>query len=291
MIGVFADSTDRSMPIVDLAVALEERGFSGIFLNEHPHLPVEHARSQYPPGGEIPDRYARFWDPYVALSFVAARTGLEIGTCISLVAEHDPIALAKATATLDVLSGGRLVFGVGFGWHREEFEDHGRPARVRAAVVEETVALVKSLWTEEVATFAGEHVRLSPSRSWPKPTQRPHPPVLLGARASERTFARISAWADGWIPMEGSLVDGDWFDRQLRDLRAAFEAAGRDPAGCRVTAILAGTRAADTPHTLERARELGIERVLVHVGEGPADETLHRLDRYAEILAKELSHD
>ncbi len=179
------------MPIVDLAVALEERGFSGIFLNEHPHMPVEQARSQYPPGGEIPDRYARFWDPYVALSFVAARTGLEIGTCISLVAGHDPIALAKAPATLDVLSGGRLVFGVGFGWHREEFEDHGGPARVRAAVVEETVALVKSLWTEEVATFAGERLRLSRRADrGPSRPKRPHPPVLLGARHCARAGAR-----------------------------------------------------------------------------------------------------
>src|SRR6478735_5191303 len=163
-IGVFADCTDRSMPIVGLAVALEERGFTGIYLNEHPHLPVANERSSFPAGGDIPDRYARFWDPYIALSFVAARTSLDIGTCISLVGEHDAIALAKAIATLDVLSGGRLHVGVGFGWHREEFEDHGLPAEVRAPVVEETVALMKQLWTQDVASYEGTYRQLSPSR-------------------------------------------------------------------------------------------------------------------------------
>jgi probable F420-dependent oxidoreductase len=199
-IGIFADCTDVSMPVLNLAVEAERRGFEGLFLNEHTHLPVHAPRSQFPAGGPTPLRYARFWDPYVALSFVAARTSLEIGPCVSLVAEHDPIALAKAAATLDVLSGGRLVLGVGFGWNREEVEDHGHPAKTRARVVTESVALMRELWTKEVASFTGEYFQLSPSMAWPKPLRQPGPPVLLGAPATARNFRRIASWADGWIP-------------------------------------------------------------------------------------------
>ena len=227
-IGVFADCTDRSMPIVELAKALEDRGFTGLFLNEHPHLPVASERSAYPAGGEIPDRYARFWDPYIALSFVAAQTSLEIGPTVSLVAEHDAIALAKAVATLDVLSGGRLLLGVGFGWHREEFEDHGLPANVRAAVVEETVEMMKRLWCDDVAEYAGSYRRLSPSRSWPKPAQQPHPPVLLGAPASERNFERVARWADGWIPMANPILEPA-YEAWLTDLRRCWDARGPRP--------------------------------------------------------------
>jgi probable F420-dependent oxidoreductase len=283
-IGVFADCTDRSMPIVDLAVALEERGFTGIYLTEHPHLPVANDRSSFPAGGAIPDRYARFWDPYIALSFVAARTSLDIGTCISLVGEHDAIALAKAIATLDVLSGGRLHVGVGFGWHREEFEAHGLSAKVRAPVVEETVALMKELWTQEVASFDGTYRQLAPSRSWPKPVQQPHPPVLLGAPARERTFRRVAAWADGWIPMGGPIFEpvyAEW----IRDLHQAFEDAGRDPKTCRIIGMLARTPQKDLRAAWERAGELGHERVLVHVPEAGANEVLPLLDEYARILA------
>jgi probable F420-dependent oxidoreductase len=287
-LGVFADCTDRSMPIVDLAVALEERGFGGIFLNEHPHLPVDHPRSTFPPGGDIPDRYARFWDPYIALAFVAARTGLEIGTCISLVAEHDAIALAKAVATLDVLSGGRLLLGVGFGWHREEFEDHGRPASVRAQVVEETVLLMKALWTDEIASFDGDFLKLSRSRSWPKPVQRPHPPILLGAPSTGRNHRRVAAWGDGFIPMGAPLFDGDVVDRQLADLRSKWVAAGRDPHPCRITLILGGVRVADLPRAVERAMVLDVERVLVHLPEAGTDDTLLRLDRVTAQISSYL---
>jgi len=278
-LGIFADSTDRSMPIVDLAEAIEARGFSGLFLNEHPHVPMAHDRSAYPGGGDIPDRYARFWDPYIALSFVAARTALEIGPCISLVAEHDAIALAKAIATLDVLSGGRFLLGVGFGWHREEFEDHGRPANVRAAVVEETVELMRRLWVDDVASYEGEHLRLSPSQSWPKPAQRPHPPVLLGAPASARNFARVAAWADGWIPMASPVFD-DAFPAWLDELRRVWHAAGREGAPV-VMPILTTVRVADLPRALERLRELDVERALVHVAEADAGPTLWRLDALA----------
>jgi len=284
-IGVFADCTDYSIPIVDLARAVEERGFTGIFLNEHPHLPVHAPRSQYPGGGETPMRYSHFWDPYVALSFVAASTELDIGTCISLVGEHDPIALAKAVATLDSLSGGRLTLGVGFGWHREEFEDHGHPATVRAKVVEEHVRLMRALWTNDVAGFKGEFVRVSPSWSWPKPAQKPHPPVLLGVRGGQRNFDRMAAWADGWVPMGTPAFRNGVFAGQVAELRAAFDRAGRDPASVRLTVILSRVSPQRLPDLAEQAHTLGAERVLVKVGDGGYEE-LKALDLAAESLSR-----
>src|SRR5205823_1286794 len=170
--------------LLEFANAVQEREFDSLFLNEHTHLPVEHPTSRFPAGGDVPERYARFWDPFVALSFVAATTSLDIGTGVSLIGEHDPIQLAHAVATLDTLSNGRFVFGVGWGWNREEFADHGRPPELRAQVVEEWVRVMRELWTHEVASFEGRFVTLSPSRMWPKPRQRPGPPILLGGPAS-----------------------------------------------------------------------------------------------------------
>ncbi len=273
------------MPVLDLAVEAERRGFEGLFLNEHTHLPVQAPRSQFPAGGPTPLRYARFWDPYVALSFVAARTSLEIGPCVSLVAEHDPIALAKAAATLDVLSGGRLMLGVGFGWNREEVEDHGHPARTRARVVTEAVALMRELWTKEVASFSGEFFRLSPSMAWPKPRQQPGPPVLLGAPATERNFRRIASWADGWIPMGSRLLE-PVFAEWLTALRQVCREVGRDPSSVRITALLTGRAAVRLEEAAERAATLHVERILVKVDDGPAERVLPWLDRLAEPLAR-----
>jgi len=278
-IGIFADLTDRTMPLVDFARAVEERGFSGLFLNEHTHLPVDMPTSHFPPGGEVPERYARFWDPYIALSFVAATTSLEIGTAVSLIGEHDPIQLAHAVASLDVLSGGRLVLGVGWGWNREEFANHGRSPTVRARVVEEWVGLMRELWTKDVAAYAGEFVKLAPSRMWPKPAQHRSPPVLLGAPAAERTFRRIARWADGWITMGAVLTAAD-----VAALREAWDAGGRDGSP-RITAIY--NPLPDAPpfaDAVALAGDLGVERVLYHVFDGDRDRMVRRLDRAATAL-------
>jgi probable F420-dependent oxidoreductase len=167
------------MPLVELAVEAEARGFDAAFVPEHTHIPTAR-RTPYPDGSPLPGRYLRLWDPHVALSFVAARTDLVVGTCVALVGQHDPIAYAKAVATLDHHSGGRAVVGIGFGWNAEEFEDHGYPPDRRWEVVAEKVRLMQQLWAEEEASFDGKWVRLSPSWAWPKPLQRPHPPVLIG---------------------------------------------------------------------------------------------------------------
>ena len=282
-IGIFPACTDKSMPIVELASAAHERGFASIFLNEHTHIPVEHPRSSFPAGGETPDRYARFWDPYVALAFVAAATPLEIGTCISLVGEHDAIALAKQIATLDVLSGGRFVCGVGFGWLREEFEDHGHPAKERVHVVRETVEAMRELWTHDEAEYTGRYVQLSKSRAWPKPLQQPHPPILLGAPASERNFTRVAEWADGWIPMGSPLLDERFAD-QLRLLRGAWERAERAPASLRLAAIQWPVPPDQLRRAIDLAASLGVARVLLYMADDPAPNALRKLDAAASAL-------
>lgn len=283
-LGVFADLTDETMPLHDFAAEVEGRGFSGIFLNEHTHLPVDHSTSPFPGGGATPERYARFWDPYIALSFVAARTSLEIGTAVSLIGEHDPLALAHQVATLDTLSGGRFVFGVGWGWNREEFANHGRSPKVRARVVEEWVRVMRRLWTEEVAEYDGEFVHLTPSRAWPKPVQRPHPPILLGGPPSQRNRARIAAWADGWITMGQDVTDPGFAD-DVDQLRREWAAAGREPDALRLDVIhnpIAGSPPVE--EAVERARALGAERFLYHVFEGDRDQMLRRLDRATRML-------
>jgi probable F420-dependent oxidoreductase len=283
-LAIFADLTDETMPLLDFAEEVETRGFSGIFLNEHTHMPVDHPTSPFPGGGSTPERYAHFWDPYIALSFVAARTGLEVGTAVSLIGEHDPLALAHQIATLDALSGGRFVLGVGWGWNREEFANHGRSPTVRARVVEEWVRVMRRLWTEEIADFDGEFVHLTPSRAWPKPRQEPHPPVLLGGPPSERNWRRIAGWADGWITM-GQTVTEPELAADVARLREVWADAGRDPERLRLDVIHNPLpEAPPVEAALDRARSLGAERFLYHVFEGDRDHMVRRLDRAVRML-------
>src|ERR1700749_4666038 len=161
-VGLHYFATDQALPVADFARAAAERGFDAVLLPEHTHMPVS-AEESYPGGGGLPERYRRTLDPYVALAVVAAQTDLKIGTCISLVAQHDPIALAKTIATLDFLSGGRFSLGVGYGWNGPELANHGQVAGDRRAVVREHVALMRALWRDTVAEFHGDHANLSPS--------------------------------------------------------------------------------------------------------------------------------
>jgi probable F420-dependent oxidoreductase len=277
-LAVFADLTDQAMPLVDFAREVEARGFAGLFLNEHTHMPVECPTSAFPAGGETPERYAHFWDPFIALAFVAATTSLEIGTGVSLIGEHDPIQLAHAVATLDALSGGRLSLGVGWGWNREEFANHGRSPTVRARVVEEWVGVMRALWNEEIASYDGDFVHLTPSRAWPKPAQRGGPPVLLGAPPSDKNFGRVARWADGWITM-GAAVDRESLSRQLDRLGELWQAHGR-PSLPRVSLVHNPLRGSPELATvMEVAGELGVERVLYHVFDADRDVMLRRLDR------------
>ena len=281
-IGLHYGATDQSMPLVDVALAAQERGFDSIFVPEHTHIPSSR-RTPYPGGGEIPGRYLRLWDPVTALAFVAARTDLVVGTCVSLPGEHDPIALAKAVATLDVQSGGRFVMGVGFGWNEEEFEDHGFSARIRRKVVAEKIGIMKRLWTEDEASFEGEHVSLSPSWAWPKPVQQPHPPVLLGGAASPVNFRRIADWGDGWIPL--TMQPGPTLEADLAELRQVWDSAGRDPDRLHVMTMQAPGPTAELISLIENYRTLGVTRVVIDIPtEGP-DVLLPLLDELADTVA------
>ena len=276
-VGLHYGGTDQSMPLVDLALAAEQRGFESLFLPEHSHIPSAR-RSPFPGGGEMPDRYFRLWDPLVGLAQVAAISDLVIGTCVALPGGHDPISYAKAIATLDVMSGGRFVMGVGFGWNNDEFEDHGFAAESKYAVVTEKIALMKRLWTADEASYTGDHVRLSPSRVWPKPLQHPHPPILLGSRASRINFRRIAEWGDGWIPMGNDVVDT--LGTQLPQLHAAWCDAGRNLADLQIV-VLQKIRPG-IGEIVDRLGELGVHRVLIDIPTADAGTILPLLDEVAE---------
>lgn len=280
-VGVHAMVTDESMPLLELARETEARGLSSIFLPEHTHMPLE--TEILVAGFPYDPRYARAYDPWIAATWIAATTSLEVGTGIALPHLHDPIALAKQLATLDHLSGGRVVLGVGPGYLRQEIEDHGFPADQRLSRLEETVALMRTLWSEEVASFEGEHYSLKPAWSWPKPARPGGPPVLLGGRPSPATFRRVCAWGDGWLPA-GITVCDDALAQGVGILRRAWSEAGRtgEPEiSCFFLAIERDQILAE----IETAAELGIGRIQAFVGPSGRDEVVPVLDLLAEAVA------
>ncbi len=275
-LGITMFATDRAMNVVDLAKAVEERGFSSLYLPEHTHIPASR-RTPAPTGDEVlPEEYRRTLDPFVALAAAAAVTSkVVLGTGICLVAQRDPILLAKESATLDLCSEGRFVLGIGFGWNREEMAHHGVEFRTRRAMVREKMLAVKKLWCEDAASFDGEFVRFEDSWSWPKPVQKPHPPVLIGGAAGPKLFAHIAEYGDGWIPIGGAGVA-----KALPALHAAMEKAGRDPAKVRVVPF----GVLPKKDKLEYYRSLGIEEVVLQLRSSPAEEVLPVLDRYRSFL-------
>jgi probable F420-dependent oxidoreductase len=275
-LGVTIFLTDQTIGPVEVARAVEERGFHSLYLPEHTHIPVER-RTPPPTGdGELPEMYRRIVDPYVALAAAAAVTErIELGTGIALVAQHDPIVLAKEIATLDHVSGGRFVFGVGFGWNEDEMEDHGVEYRTRRARVREHVLLMNALWSQDVGAFDGDFVRVSPSWSWPKPVQRPRPRTLIGGAAGPKLFAHAAEYADGWFPIGGAGVA-----KALPDLRQAFADAGRDPDQVQVVPF--GTL--PSAGKLDHYREIGMTEVVFSLPSAGRDTVLRVLDDYVQYL-------
>jgi probable F420-dependent oxidoreductase len=274
--GVTMFGTDQAMRPDELARAAEERGFVSLYVPEHTHIPV--SRRTPPPTGDgaLPEYYARSLDPFVALTMAAAATDrLRVGTGICLVAQRDPIVTAKAVASLDRLSGGRFVLGVGFGWNEDELEDHGVDMRRRRDVAREHVLAMQRLWADEEATFDGEFVQLPPSWSWPKPVQQPWPPVLIGGVAGPKLFAHVAEYADGWIPIGGAGVRA-----ALPQLHRAMETAGRDPATARVVPF----GSFPDPGKLDYYASLGIDEVVLRVPVGGPDVALPVLDDYAKLV-------
>jgi probable F420-dependent oxidoreductase len=273
--GVTSFLTDRSIGPVELAHELEARKFDSVFVPEHTHIPLGR-KTPAPMGEPLPEYYRQLLDPFVALTTVAmASSTLRVGTGICLVAQRDPFVLAKEVASLDLISGGRFVFGIGFGWNEDELADHGVAYEERRDVVRDKVLAMRALWTQDEASYDGKYVRFEKSWSWPKPVQKPGPPVLLGGTGGPKLFRHIADYGDGWIPIGGRGVT-----KQLPELQRAYEEAGRDPATIRIVPM--GT--IPDPGKLEHFQSLGIEEVILGVESGTRDAVLPWLDRFAEIV-------
>jgi probable F420-dependent oxidoreductase len=272
--GVTMFMTDQTIGPVELAREIEARGLYSLYVPEHTHIPV--SRRTPPPTGdaELAEEYKRTLDPFVALAMAAAVTErLVVGTGICLVAQRDPIVTAKAVASLDQESGGRFVFGIGFGWNADEIEHHGVDMKRRRDVAREHVLAMKALWRDDVASFDGEFVHISPSWSWPKPAAG-RPPILVGGAPGPKLFAHVAEYADGWIPIGGAGVRA-----ALADLERACEERGRDPKTLRIVPF--GT--VPDPGKLEYYESMGIDEVVLRLPGGPRDRVLPRLDALAEL--------
>jgi probable F420-dependent oxidoreductase len=279
-IGVSIFATDTTLQPIELAKAVEERGFESLWFPEHSHIPVSR---ETPWGGvegadPLPEMYWRTHDAFVALAAAAAVTDtIKLGTGITLVAQRDPLWLAKQVASLDVISGGRVQFGVGYGWNKEEMANHGLAYTERRAILRENVLAMIELWTKDEAEYHGEHVDITPSWAWPKPIQKPHPPIHLGGAAGPRTMSDIAEFCDGWMPI---VVRHDVAGK-ITAVRETMEAAGRDPDTLELTAWQA-------PRDLDRLtmmRDLGMTRAVFGLPSAAPDVVIEKLDKYAEIAA------
>ncbi|MGD9998322.1 MAG: LLM class F420-dependent oxidoreductase [Ilumatobacteraceae bacterium] len=275
-LGIAMFPTNEATPAAEVAVAAEARGIESIFLAEHSHIPASR-ETPYPGGGELPPDYYHAWDPFVTLAHVAARTTtIRLGTGACLVTQRDPIQLAKEVATLDVVSGGRVLLGVAAGWNAEELRNHGTDPGHRFAVMGERVQAMRAIWTDDDAEFHGRYVDFDPIWAWPKPVQRPTPPVIVcgnGARITDR----VVTFGDEWMPNFWRVSD---LPARIAELQQKAQAAGREPIP--VTAYAAPNDAAK----LEELEQAGVGRAVLIVPAGSKDDTLRLLDGFAATAAQ-----
>jgi len=275
-LGITMFATDQTMSVVELARAAEEREFASLYIPEHTHIPT--SRRTPPPTGaaELPEEYKRTLDPFVALSAAAAVTSrIRLGTGICVIAQREPIVTAKAVATLDLVSDGRFAFGIGFGWNQDEIEHHGVDFARRRDHAREHVLAMKALWHDDVAEFHGEFVDFAPSWSWPKPVQRPHPPILIGGGPGPKVLAAVADYADGWMPIGGAGIRA-----ALDDLRLACDTVDRDVATVRIIPF----STIPDPGKLEYYATLGITEVVLRVPSAGPETVVPLLDEYAGLL-------
>ncbi len=279
-IGVMIFPTDKSIQPIQLAKEVEARGFDSLWFPEHSHIPVSRetpwgGRKGAPP---LPEIYWRAHDQFVGLAACAAVTEkIRLGTGITLVAQRDPIWLAKEVASVDMISNGRFELGVGYGWCVEEMRNHGVVFNQRRELLREKVLLMKELWTQDEASYQGEHIEFEKSWAWPKPTQRPHPPILMGGSVGPKTAAHIAEFCDGWLPLGGAHS----IDSGLTKIRDACVKIGRDPASIALSMFYArGANAED----LKAHSDLGALRGILPLPSEGADVVLPLLDKYAALM-------
>ena len=268
--------TDYSMSPADLARALEERGFESVWAPEHSHIPTSRL-SPWGGGGDLPKKYYDVMDPFVSLTMAAAVTKtLKVATGVCLVAQRDPIQTAKLVASIDQVSGGRFLFGIGNGWNAEEMADHGTAFKTRHKLARERVEAMKVIWTKSKASYDGDLVKFGEMMAWPKPVQKPHPPILVGG-AFPYAARRAVAYGDGWIPLAGRGGD---VTEHLSEFRQMLAERGRNPD----TVPISLFQMTEDVGLLQRYRDMGIDRVVVSLESEQADKILPVLDRWAALI-------
>jgi probable F420-dependent oxidoreductase len=276
-VGLAHFLTDYGVQPAELGRKVEERGFESLMLPEHTHIPVSRD-TPYPGGGELPPEYSHTLDPFPALAAIAAVTDrIKIGTGVCLIIQRDPIVTAKEVATVDQISGGRFLFGIGAGWNREEMENHGTDYRTRFTRMRESVEALKAIWTEDEAEYHGKIVDFDPVWCWPKPAQRPHPPVLVGG-VGEKVLDRVVAYGDEWIP--NRVKSPEDLAGRIAELQRRAEAAGRSPIPVTVFGAKPEVR------LLERLRDAGVTRSLFYLPPAEPGEIERAMDGLAEVAAQ-----
>lgn len=281
-VGITCFLTDKSVAITDLAVEAESRGFTELWVPEHTHIPTGR-ETDWPMQDDsaLPEMYKRSLDPFVALAAASVNTStIRLGTSICLVSQHDPIVLAKTVATLDHLSNGRVILGVGFGWNVDEMSHHGVDPDKRRTIGREKCLAMHELWTNEVASFDGDYVKFGPSWQWPKPTQQPRPPIWIGG--GKATLKHVVEWGDGWMPIVGPMP----VIKLMGRLREMATDAGRDPDS--ITVYPSGVPT--DPAEVDAYREAGIDGMSMGVSwDGDLDTVRRELDAHAEFRDRYLS--
>ena len=272
--GLTIFPTDYSIEPVELARIAEERGFESLFFPEHTHIPASR-RTPYPAGGELPREYSHLLDPFVALTAAAAVTErIKLGTGICLIVERDPITTAKEVASIDMISGGRFLFGIGAGWNHEEMENHGTDPGRRFGLMRERVEAMKAIWTEEEAAYHGEHVDFDEVWSWPKPVQEPHPPILIGGN-SDAALRRVVRFGDAWLPNPETRLSQ--LPGRIEDLQRMAADAGRERIPVTFYALKPDLEA------LKRYADAGVDRGVFLLPPASREELMPALDHYTKL--------